>query len=146
MATKLTEKNTHLLRLSRITALCEELENVDPDEYEDLHELREKDPSTYARLAGEMISLGHLPDDTNSAYGNACDIRTELQKAYVGIEKKVTLQIAPHVEIIFTASETDRVYAAVLDDWSDLMNRTETPLTPTEIEAVIAAYELDLTY
>ena len=133
-------------RIARTVALCDRLEEIDSDLYDDLREYAEADPEGYAALYVEAAALGHVFDDDQSAYGNACDIRfADQKKTFLGVERTITLGLAPQVDLVLTCSSTgDRWYSAVLSDYSNLSRQTTTALTDEQVTLILTHYDIDL--
>jgi hypothetical protein len=148
MATTTLTQSPIFERLSRFAALYERLESEEFEAYDDLRDYAEANPEGYASLFIEVTALGHVLDDEQSAYGNVIDIRLAEEKklGFVGVERIITIGLAPQVDLVLTCSSTSsRWYSAVLHDRSSLSSAwIKTNLSDEQVEIVLAHYDLDL--
>ena len=148
MATTTLTQSPIFERLDRFAALYERMESEEFQAYDDLLDYAEANPEGYASLVIEVTALGHVLDDEQSAYGNVIDIRLAEEKklGFVGVERIITIELAPQVDLVLTCSSTsDRWYSAVLHDRSSLTSAwTKTNLRDRQVKVVLAHYDLDL--
>lgn len=135
-----------LVRMAKLKALCDILEELDDDTYEVLAELRDAKPALFADLVERAADLGFHLDVDESAFGNAMRIHTSEERSalFLGVEKIVTLEITANVSIVFTCGDSGTCYSAELIDRTDLGRPRTTRLSEAEIALVTETYELDL--
>jgi hypothetical protein len=140
-------QHSPLKRMRIIVTLCDALDEIDSETYEDLNELREGQPATYAVLESTAFEVGYFLDDNDSAYGNSYRIRTTEEKSslFLSVEKTITLEIAKRIKVVFICGESGTCYSAQLVDETDLFNIKTTNLSEDEIALVLKTYDLDLT-
>lgn len=135
-------------RITRVVALCKELENLsDSDESFGALAIAPDTAAACARISAEADALGVRIAPEHMPYASAVVILTTAERDFSYLDKTtlITVSVDAETDITITFDERAKPMAGKVDYIPAAIAEpiVERALTPEEIAAVVALYDLD---